>query len=49
MNGEMISSRFVGDIRDRYRKKFGGEIEVHTARIHAGTALVSGAGVNVPL
>jgi galactokinase len=40
---------FVRNIRGLYRGKLGGEIETHTARIHAGTAVVSRAGVNVPL
>lgn len=46
---EVRCEEFVRDIRSLYSKKTGREIEVHTARIHAGTAVVSGAGVNVPL
>ncbi len=40
---------FAREIRLQYRARVGGDCEVHTARIHAGTALVSGAAVHVPL
>ena len=46
---ESRCEEFIREIRRLYRTRPGGEIEVHTARIHAGTALVSGAGVNVSL
>jgi galactokinase len=46
---EARCQEFVREIRGLYHNQLGGDIEVHTARIHAGTAVVSGAGVNVPL
>ena len=46
---EARCGEFVREISARYRNITGNDCDVHTARIHAGTALVSGAGVNVPL
>ncbi|HTY58740.1 MAG TPA: galactokinase [Bacteroidota bacterium] len=46
---EARCEEFVREIRALYRNQLGGDCEVHTARIHGGTALVSPAGVNVQL